>query len=121
MGFQLQTHEAGRVVVLIAAGRLTLTDGHTKLRDTIHVFVGQGTTQFVLDLAQVQFVDSFGIGELARAYSIVRRAGGEIRLASVNPLVSEVLAVSRLNTVFEIHPTQESAIEAFTQRSGARV
>lgn len=121
MGFHLSVEEAGPVVVLNAAGRLTLTDGHTKLRDTVHVFTAQGATRFVLDLAQVQFIDSYGIGELARAYSIVRRAGGEMKLAGVNPLISAVLAMSRLNTIFEMHPTQDSAIEVFAQRTGARI
>lgn len=119
MGFELHIEEAGAVVVMRAAGRLTLTDGHTKLRDTVHVFTGQGATKFVLDMAQVQFIDSYGIGELARTYSIVRRAKGEMKLAGVDAFIAEALAVSRLNTIFEIHLTQDSAIEAFAQRAGA--
>ena len=68
MGFQLQTREVGRIVVIEAVGRLTLTDGHTQLRDLIHVFSGNGSKKFLLNLARVEYIDSYGIGELARSY-----------------------------------------------------
>src|SRR5271166_559389 len=87
MGFQLHTRKIDRVVVVEAVGRLTLTDGHTKLRDLMHVSVGDGAKKFIFNFAQVEFIDSFGIGELARCYSIVRRAGGDVKLASVSQRV----------------------------------
>ena len=73
MTFQLHTREIDRVVVVEAVGRLTLTDGHTKLRDLIHVLTGEGAKKFVLNLAQTEFIDSYGIGELVRSYSVVRQ------------------------------------------------
>jgi anti-sigma B factor antagonist len=115
MGFQLHTREADRVVVVEAVGRLTLTDGHTKLRDLIHVFTGDGTKRFVLNLVSVEFIDSYGVGELARSYSVVRRMGGEIKLASVNKRVLGVLEICRLNTLFEIYSTEGAALQAFAQ------
>jgi anti-sigma B factor antagonist len=117
MGFQLHTREIDRVVVVEAVGRLTLTDGHTKLRDLVHVSVGEGAKKFILNLAQVEFIDSYGIGELARCYSIVRQAGGDVKLASVSPRVLDVLAISRLNTLFDIHAAEDAALQSFTRRA----
>ena len=114
MAFQVQAREIGRVVVIEAVGRLTLTDGQTKLRDQIHVSSGYGVKKFVLNLARVEFVDSYGIGELVRCYSAVRQAGGELKLAGVNQKVLEVLAISRLNAFFEMHPDEEAALRAFS-------
>lgn len=113
MGFQLQTREVGRVVVIDAAGRLTLTEGHTQLRDLIHVFSGYGSKKFILNLARVEYIDSYGIGELARSYSVVRQAGGEMKLAAVNEKILDVLKISRLNTFFDIHAGEDAALRAF--------
>ena len=117
MGFQLHTREVGRVVVVEAVGRLTLTDGHTRLRDLIHVSTGSGTKKFILNLARVEFIDSYGIGELVRSYSVVRQAGGEMKLSGVSHRVLEVLEISRLNTFFEIHADDSAALQAFGQRA----
>lgn len=75
MGFQLHTREINRVVVVEAVGRLTLTDGHTKLRDLIHVSTGEGVKKFIFNFAQVEYVDSYGVGELVRSYSVIRQTG----------------------------------------------
>jgi anti-sigma B factor antagonist len=115
MGFQVHTRETCRVLVVEAVGKLTLADGAIKLRDIIHVFAANGTTRFVLNLARVEFIDSYGIGELVRSYSVVRQAGGAMKLAVVNPKVLEVLTISRLNTVFEIYPDESDALQAFEQ------
>lgn len=113
MGFQVTTREVSKIVVIEAVGRLTLTDGRTKLRDVIHVSAGYGAKRFVLNLGRVEMIDSYGIGELARSYSAVRQAGGAMKLAGVSPKVLQVLEISRLNTVFEIHPDEAAAIRAF--------
>jgi anti-sigma B factor antagonist len=113
VGFQVHTREIGRVAVIDAVGRLTLTDGHTKLRDEIHVLAATGTKKFILNLARVDAIDSYGVGELARCYSIVRRAGGEMKLAALSRNVLEVLEISRLTTILEIYPEEAAAVRAF--------
>jgi len=115
MGFQLDTREIGPVVVVEAVGRFTLTDGQTKLRDLIHVFTGYGARKFILTLARVELIDSYGVGELVRSYSVVRQMGGEIKLAGVNQKVLDVLNVCRLNTFFEICPGEDAALQTFKQ------
>jgi anti-sigma B factor antagonist len=113
MAFQIHTREIGRLVLIEAVGRLTLTDGHTRLRDQIHVSTGTGARSFVLNLERVEFIDSYGIGELVRSYSVVRQVGGEMKLAGVPPKIQQVLAISRLNKLFEIYSGEAAALAAF--------
>jgi anti-sigma B factor antagonist len=117
MAFQLNAREIDRVVVVEVSGRLTLTDGHTKLRDLIHVFTGQGAKKFILNLSRIEFIDSYGIGELVRSYSVVRQTGGEMKLAGVKPNVLEILEISRLTRIFETYPHEHAALQAFGQRA----
>ncbi len=117
MGFQLHTREIDRVVVVEAVGRLTLTDGQTKLRDLIHVFASNGAKKFILNLTRVEFIDSYGVGELARSYSVARRMGGEVKLGGVNQTVLGTLEICRLNKVFGIYSEEGAALEAFGQRA----
>jgi anti-sigma B factor antagonist len=113
MAFQLHTRRVGLVIVVEAVGRLTLTDGHTKLRDLIHVSTGEGARKFMLNLAQVEYIDSHGVGELVRSYSVIRQTGGELKLACVNQKVLEVLEISHLNRVFEIYAEESVALQSF--------
>lgn len=117
MGFDIQTRTVGAIVVVEAVGRFTGTDGHTKLRDLMHVLTNSGTKKFVLHLERVEYIDSSGIGELLRSHFVVRQSAGDLKLACVHPKVMEVLRISRMHTVLEIHPTEEEALRAFGPRS----
>jgi anti-sigma B factor antagonist len=116
MGFEMQTRAVGPVIVVEAVGRFTTADGHTKLRDLVHVLTNSGTKKFVLHLARVEFIDSSGIGELLRSHFVVREKAGELKLACVNEKVMDVLRISRMNMVFEIHPSEDEALRAFGER-----
>ncbi len=116
MGFQVDTREVERIVIVDAVGRLTLSDGRTQLRDLIHVFTGNGRKKFLLNLAGVDFIDSYGIGELARCFSVVKRMGGELKLVHVSKKVQDLLQVTKLNTLFEIHSEERIALQAFLGR-----
>jgi anti-sigma B factor antagonist len=117
MGLQVYARELGSIVVIEAAGKLTLTDGHTKLRDEIHVASANERKKFILNLARVEFIDSYGIGELVRCYSVVRRAGGDLKLACLNEKVLHVLEISHLAAIFDICPNESVALQAFGQYS----
>ncbi len=99
--------------MLDAAGRLTLGAGGTKLRDSVHVFVSSGHKKFLLNLAGVEFIDSYGIGELVRCYSVVRRMGGEMKLVRVKQCVLDLLQITKLDTLFEIHSEELMALRGF--------
>ena len=77
MAFEITTRELDRIIVVDAVGRLTLSDSRTRLRDLIHVFTGNGHKNFLINLAGVDFIDSDGMGELVRCYSVIRQ--GEAR------------------------------------------
>jgi len=113
MGFQVSTREIDRIIVVDAVGRLTLSDSRTRLRDLIHVLSGNGYKKFLLNLAGVDFMDSDGMGELVRCYSVVRQKGGEMKLAQVSRKVQELLQITRLNTLFEIYGEEQVALQTF--------
>jgi anti-sigma B factor antagonist len=113
MGFQITTRELDRIIVVDLAGRLTLSDSRTQLRDLIHVFSGNGHKKFLLNLAGVDFMDSDGMGELVRCYSTIRQRGGEMKLVHVNERVRNLLQITRLNTLFEIYSEEPVALQAF--------
>jgi len=117
MGFQISTREIDRIVVVDAVGRLTLSESRTQLRDLIHVLSGNGQKKFLINLAGVEFIDSDGMGELVRCFSIVRQAGGEMKLARVTKKVQDLLQLTRLNTLFEIYSEEQPALEAFRNRA----
>jgi anti-sigma B factor antagonist len=114
MGFQVTSRELERIVVLDATGRLTL-DAGTKLRDVVHVLASTGNKKFLLNLAGVDFIDSYGIGELARCYGIVRQAGGEMRLVHVTQKVHAVLQITNLHTLFTIYSEEQTAVREFSR------
>jgi|SRR5271165_5538444 len=113
MGFQISTRELDRIMIVDAVGRLTLSDSRTQLRDLIHVSSGNGHKKFLLNLAGVEFIDSDGMGELVRCYSIVRQAGGDLKLVHVNKRVQDLLQLTRLYTLFEIYSEERVALGAF--------
>jgi len=113
MGFQLTSRELNRIIVVDAVGRLTLSDSRTQLRDLIHVFAGNGHKKFLINLAGVDFIDSDGMGELVRCYSVVRQRGGEMKLVHVNKRVQDLLQITRLITLFEIYVEEQVALQAF--------
>ena len=113
MGFQVAARELDRIVVVDVVGRLTLSDSRTQLRDLVHVFTGNGRKKFLINLAGVDYVDSDGLGELTRCYSIVRQAGGEMKLVHVHKKVQALLELTRLINLFEIHTEEHLALQAF--------
>jgi anti-sigma B factor antagonist len=113
MGFQVAAREHDRIVVVDVVGRLTLSDSRTQLRDLVHVFTGSGHKKFLINLAAVDFVDSDGLGELTRCFSIVRQAGGEMKLVHVHKKVQALLEMTRLSNLFEVYSEELVALQAF--------
>lgn len=117
MGFQVAVREQGRITVVDVVGRITLSDSRTQLRDLVHIYTSNGRKNFLINLAGVDFVDSDGLGELTRCYSIVRQVGGEMKLACVQKKVQTLLELTRLINLFEIHSEEQSALQAFKEGS----
>lgn len=83
----------------------------------LHVLANSGQKKYLLNLAGVEFIDSYGIGELARCYATVRRVGGEMRLAQLSKKVHGTLQITNLDTLFEIHSEEKAAVQAFLRRA----
>jgi len=113
MGFQLAAKELDHIIVVDVVGRLTLSDSRTQLRDLVHVYTANGRKKFLINLAGVDFVDSDGLGELTRCYSIVRQIGGDMKLVHVHQRVQGLLELTRLINLFEIHSEEQAALQAF--------
>ena len=98
------------VTVVRAAGRLTLSDSNGTLKNAINALVEAGRVRFVLNLEDVPYVDSSGLGEIASAHVTVSRTGGRLLLAAVNERVMEALTVTKLMRVLSAAPDERAAI-----------
>ncbi len=113
MSIQTIPRQSGSVTVIDVRGRLTLGAGGTALRDLVHVLVNKGQKKLVLNLGGVDFIDSFGIGELTRSYASVRKQGGELKLLHVTQKVYDLLEITRLSAVFDFYSDEEAALRSF--------
>ncbi len=112
MAFQVTARELDHIVVVDVVGRLTLGESRTRLRDLVHVYTGNGSKKFLMNLEGVDYVDSDGLGELARCYHIVRQAGGDMKLTRVQPRVQTLLEMTRLITLFEVQSDEQAGLQA---------
>ena len=113
MALHIVTKEMDRATVLSLSGRVTLGDESSQLRSTIKQLLAQGKKRLVLDLADVSYIDSAGLGTLVAAYTSARNEGGDVRLAGITKNFSELLNVTKLLTVFNVHDNVPDALKAF--------
>ena len=107
----MQERLIGSVVVLDISGKSVLGVG--LLKDKIHSLVFQGRREILLNLGAVSYVDSSGLGELVAAFTTVARAGGQIKLLNLTKRVHDLLAITKLVTVFETFDQEAAAVESF--------
>jgi anti-sigma B factor antagonist len=103
------------VTVVDMSGRITLGEGSVVLRDTIRDLIGKGQKKILLNLGDVTYIDSSGIGELVSAFTAVRREGGELKLLNLTKKVHDLLQITKLYTVFDIKDDEAVAIKSFTK------
>ncbi len=116
---QSSTREVGGVSVVDITGKITLGEGNVMLRDIVRGLLDKGKKNIALNLAGVDHIDSAGIGELVRNHTAVRMAGGQLKIVNPGKKVHEILKVTSLVKVFDIHEDEASAIKSFGQTSGA--
>jgi anti-sigma B factor antagonist len=110
---QATSRQIGDVSVVDVKGRITLGEGNIVIRELVAELTAQGNKRIVLNLLEVDHIDSAGIGELVRTHSSLRRQGGQLKLASPNGKVKDVLKMTSLNSVFDIHEDETSAVKSF--------
>jgi anti-sigma B factor antagonist len=101
------------ITIVDLSGRITLGEGSVVLRDTIRDLVSKGKTKILLNLADVTYIDSSGIGELVSAYTTLRNQGGELKLLSLTKKVHDLLQITKLYTVFDIKDEEAAAVQSF--------
>ena len=111
---QISERAVGDVVILDVKGRITLGDGDEVLKDKVNAVVGKGQKKILLNLADVPYVDSAGLGEIVRTYTTVSRQGGSLKLLNLTKRISDLLAITKLLTVFETFDSEPEAIKSFT-------
>ena len=116
MSFEATVRHAGDFAVIDLAGRLTLGDASTMLRNVILALLGDGVKKIVLNLKDVSHLDSAGLGEMCAAYASVTNAGGEVKLVCAGGKIHDQMEVTRLSTVFADYPDEESALNGFTRQ-----
>jgi anti-sigma B factor antagonist len=101
------------VTVLDVHGRLTLGAGGDSLRELVLALLAQGRTQFLFNLGGVDFIDSYGVGELVRCHRAIQKVNGRLKLLGIHPRVQSLLEIAHLHAVFEMHSEELSAIRSF--------
>lgn len=113
MSLKASSREIGDVTVIDLDGRITLGDGTTLLRNLIHEKLDSGHKKILLNLTAITYLDSTGLGELVSAYRFVKSQGGELKLLNLNKKVSDLLQITKLYTVFDIHNDETHAVASF--------
>jgi anti-anti-sigma factor len=108
----INEHRSGEVAILSLEGRLTVTDEIGALKDAVAVALSAGTTQVLLDLAGVDYIDSTRLGDLISAHIAVTRRGARLKLVHTPPRIKALLSMAGLNQVFDQFPTIEAALAA---------
>ena len=113
MSVKLNTRQVGDVSVVDVAGRITLGEGSSALRDLMRETVGKGQKHILLNLGEVSYIDSSGIGELVSGFTTVTNSGGQLKLLNLNKRVKDLLQITKLYTVFDVHEDEAGAIRSF--------
>jgi anti-sigma B factor antagonist len=113
------TRLVGNVTVLDIRGRITVGEGNLVLREIVRELAEKGQKAIVLNLGDVHYVDSSGVGELVKAHTTIRNQGGQLKLANLNKRIHDLLHLTRLAAVFDIQKDEASAIASFEGSSAA--
>ena len=113
MSVKLTTRQVGDVTVIDVAGRITLGEGSSVLRDALRDLVSKNQKKILLNLGDVSYIDSSGIGELVSGFTTVTNGGGALKLLNLNKRVKDLLQITKLYTVFDVHEDEAGAIRSF--------
>ncbi len=110
---QTNSRQVGDATVIDISGRITVGEGNIALREIVRGLADKGVRKVVLNLGEVNYVDSSGIGELVKTHTTIKNSGGELKLANLNQRVNDLLQITRLSSVFDIQKDVASAIQSF--------
>jgi anti-sigma B factor antagonist len=110
---KISTRQVDGITVLDMSGRITLGEGSVQLRDTVRDLLAKGQKHILLNLGDVTYIDSSGIGELVSAFTTAKNQGGELKLLNLTRKVHDLLQITKLYTVFDVKDDEASAIASF--------
>ncbi len=113
MSMKLTTREVSGVTVVDLSGKITLGEGGMTLRDEVRKLLAVGSKKILLNLGDVNYIDSSGLGELVSAYTAVKNAGGELKLLNLTSKVRDLLVITKLVTVFDVKDDETAAVASF--------
>ncbi len=114
MSVKITNRQVGDVSVMDATGRITLGEGASTFRETLRDLVSKGNKKLVLNLADVSYIDSSGIGELVSGFTTVTNQGGQLKLLNLTKRVKDLLQITKLYTVFEVFDDEAAAVRSFS-------
>jgi anti-sigma B factor antagonist len=120
MDITIEERAVGRVTVLDIVGRLTIDRGAERLKDKINSLLAQERTRILLNLQDVPYIDSGGLGQLVASYGSVVKKGGSLRLLGVNSRNHDLLSITRLVTLFESFDSEAEAVQSFSDTTSRR-
>lgn len=109
----ISERQAGDVTVLDMDGKVTIGEGSVALRSAIRRLIGEGKKKILLNLAGVGYVDSSGIGELVSSFTTVNKEGGQLKLLNLTQKIQDLLAITKLLTVFDTFDSESEALASY--------
>jgi anti-sigma B factor antagonist len=109
----IRERQAGDVTVLDMDGKITIGEGSVALRGAVRRLIEEGKKKILLNLSNVGYVDSSGIGELVSSFTTVNREGGQLKLLNLTQKIKDLLAITKLLTVFDTYTDEPSALNSF--------
>ena len=110
---KIDTRTVGDVNILDCSGKITLGEGTMAVRNTVREVLKNGGKKIVLNLADVNYIDSSGIGELVSTFTTVTNQGGALKLLKLTKKIQELLAITKLLTVFQVYNDEQEAVKSF--------
>ena len=114
MSIKLTTRQVSDVSVVDVAGRITLGEGSSALRDTLRELITKGNRKILLNLGDVTYIDSSGIGELVSGFTTVTNQGGQLKLVNLTKRITDLLMITKLLTVFETFESESDALKSYS-------
>jgi len=110
---KISHRQVGDVTVVDAAGRITLGEGASVFRDMIRDLAAKGNKKILVNLSDVSYIDSSGIGEMVSGFTTVTNHGGQLKLLGLTKRVKDLLQITKLYTVFEVFEDESAAVRSF--------
>ena len=113
MALQATQRQTDGVTIVDLSGTITLDGGSATLRQLIADLLGKNQNRILLNLADVSYVDSTGIGELASAFTSTKKRGGQIKLLNLTKKIRDLLLITKLYAIFDVHSDEQAAVKSF--------